>query len=198
MKKILYLRNNKDMRMITDPYRLKILQIIMKNEKISLTVQEIANKLGDPHGKVYYHVKKLADYGALEIHKTENINGITAKYYKLTFDDIDFGKDPENKSNYDFKVNQAMKMVAQFYNDSRDDYLKSIKRYAENNKGKENEKAKDDCFIYLSNVYLNDEIFPKFKADVIELIKKYSTKGNNDVSHDKKGVFLAVYPEFDD
>ncbi len=61
MEKTLYLRSNKDIRMMTDPYRVSILQVFKKNGEQGFTVQEIADKLGDPHGKVYYHVKKVRE-----------------------------------------------------------------------------------------------------------------------------------------
>lgn len=202
MKKTLYLRSNKDIRMMTDPYRVSILQVFKKNGEQGFTVQEIADKLGDPHGKVYYHVKKLENYGALAVDRTKVINGIVAKYYKLTFDTIDILDDPNTQIKNMVKVNETMKMIAKLYNDSRDDSLKFIQhcealKRSSDTPAKKKNIAEDDCFVTTMSGYFTEENYPKFKADIIELLKKYSIQ-DTEISQVKKGIFLSVYTELDD
>lgn len=61
------------------PLRNRIL--ILFTLKESLSVQDIAHNLALPHGKVYYHVRKLAENGFLEEVRTEPVNGIIERFY---------------------------------------------------------------------------------------------------------------------
>lgn len=182
--------------MMTDPYRLSIIQVFKKTGDRSLTVQEIANGLGDPHGKVYYHVKKLENYGALEVDKTEVINGITAKYYKLTFDTLDIVNDPNEEIKNMVKVNETMKMIGKLYDDSRDDYLAFVQESETDDRPKEKNALKNEGFLSMATCYFTEENYPGFKEDILALIEKYSVE-DADTTQIKKGIFLSVYTETD-
>ena len=89
MKKELIITTDEEVKMIFDPLRKKIILVYLK-EKKSFTAKQVATKINVAPAKVNYHIKKLVDYGALVLDKTESINGIIAKYYKSAYETIMF------------------------------------------------------------------------------------------------------------
>ena len=81
-----------EVKTIFDPYRLKILKTL-HGDNTEKTVKQMAVELGEAPNKVHYHVKKLLDFGALELIRTENINGIIAKYYSTAYDGFIIGNE---------------------------------------------------------------------------------------------------------
>ena len=77
-KKVFVAKTVEEVKMIFEPYRLRIIQTIFHN-KSEMTVKEIATEMEEAPNKVHYHVKKLFNYGAIKLVRTENINGIIAK-----------------------------------------------------------------------------------------------------------------------
>ena len=49
----------------------------------ALYSQELANRLGVHEQKVYYHIRRLERAGLIVVERREEINGASAKYYKL-------------------------------------------------------------------------------------------------------------------
>lgn len=83
-ERIRILSTEEDIRLLSDPYRFKILSVIRAKQPI--TVKQIANEIGDAPAKVHYHVKKFLDKGIIALDHTELIKGIIAKYYVCTAD----------------------------------------------------------------------------------------------------------------
>jgi len=199
----LILRSREEIKIMTDPYRVEIINI-MKNHVLPMTVKEIAEKMGDPHGKVYYHIKKFEKIDAVVIHHTKNIKGITAKYYALNFKELIFSPsasgDPELSA--DFAINQSLNMVASFYDSSKKDFLNFYKNLlTEANrkdlspKEKEELDKKDDPNKYgiLENsvLHFTAEEYENFIQDLKSLISKYD---NNDTTKPyKKNLFFTLY-----
>ena len=78
----------KEINLQSDPQKLKamlgdvswkILAILSKKEMYPL---EIAKQLGMHEQKIYYHIRKLEQAGAITVVREENKKGATAKYYK--------------------------------------------------------------------------------------------------------------------
>ncbi len=78
---------------IYQTYRMRIITEYSLCPNMTATFKQIADKLGDNSAKVSYHGKMLIKIGLLKYNHSKNINGITAKYYKLVTDrfKIDFG-----------------------------------------------------------------------------------------------------------
>lgn len=89
MKKELTITKDEEVKIVFDPLRKKIMLVYLK-EKKALTAKQVATMLDVAPSKINYHIKKLVDFGALELHKTESINGIIAKYYICPYDTIMF------------------------------------------------------------------------------------------------------------
>jgi predicted transcriptional regulator len=79
----------KDIAIVDRPERLKtvanklslqILRLLGQNEMYPI---QIAKKLGVHEQKVYYHVRKLAEAGMIEVVREEEKKGATARFYKI-------------------------------------------------------------------------------------------------------------------
>lgn len=78
-------KNKAQLRILRNTMRSRILRIMRKAGK-PMTVQMVAEELGEKHGNIFYHVKKLIDADLIELVKTETVNGIIAKYYLRKYD----------------------------------------------------------------------------------------------------------------
>lgn len=87
LKKVMTLTTIDEIKVFSDPYRLKILNCILETDK-PMTVKQIGVALGEKPSKVHYHVQKLVAVDILALDHTENINGIIAKYYLPTAEDF--------------------------------------------------------------------------------------------------------------
>jgi len=81
----------KDIAIVDRPERLKtvanklswqILRLLGQSEMYPI---QIAKKLGVHEQKVYYHVRKLAEAGIIEVAREEEKKGATARFYKIAF-----------------------------------------------------------------------------------------------------------------
>ena len=79
VKEISIAKDSEKLRMILGSLSWKILTMLSEKEMYPL---EIARQLGMHEQKVYYHIRKLAQAGAITITREENKKGATAKYYK--------------------------------------------------------------------------------------------------------------------
>ena len=73
-KDIIRIDNIKLLKVISDPTRKKIIDVLYD---IPLTASEIAEKISYPKDKIYYHIKKLQSNGILIIAMSEKVKGIT-------------------------------------------------------------------------------------------------------------------------
>jgi len=81
MKKEKILSNLEEIKVFTDPFRMKILFAL---DEAPMTVKQLADMLGEIPSKVHYHVKELERIGVLEIVDKKEKAGIVEKYYYPT------------------------------------------------------------------------------------------------------------------
>lgn len=67
---------------VLNPISWQILRLLSEGEMYPI---EIARKLGVHEQKVYYHVRKLAEAGAIKVVREEEKKGATAKFYGVLF-----------------------------------------------------------------------------------------------------------------
>lgn len=169
---------------MTDPYRIDIIQVLKRSKGVSMTVKEIAVVLGQPHGKVYYHVKKMFDIGALRVDKVEKINGITAKYYALNFSYMEIKSEGDLGSEVEMKLNHSMALINKLYDDSKAEFLASVRQ--ESMKRRVSQEVKDaedskdsrdaDMMLTTNNLYFTPESYSLFKKELEELFARYEKK----------------------
>lgn len=194
MIKRLQLKTKEDVKIMTDPYRVDIIQVFRKNNNTPLTVKEIADALDEPHGKVYYHVKKLEKIGAIKLEYTKNINGITAKYYILDFEEIDIKYKSKDGTSDEIELNHTLSMISKYYDDSKNafiEYVKKTKEYESADKLKPGEKTST---LTSTNMYFTKDSYEQFSRELRELIDKYGDE-KKELDEFKKTMFISVYSE---
>lgn len=78
MKDILVLRDLDEIKAISHPYRLEIMEAF---DEEPLSAKQLSEILGEPHAKVNYHIKTLLAAGILELVEERVKSGIIEKYY---------------------------------------------------------------------------------------------------------------------
>jgi DNA-binding transcriptional ArsR family regulator len=76
---ILTISTPEQLKAISDPLRLNIIELVAKE---ALTVKQIAVRLNQPPTKLYYHVAELEEYGFVTLVDTRVKSGIIEKYYR--------------------------------------------------------------------------------------------------------------------
>jgi DNA-binding transcriptional ArsR family regulator len=79
VKEIAIMKDPQKLRMILGSLSWKILVVLSEKEMYPL---ELAKKLGIHEQKVYYHIRKLVEAGAITVVREEERKGATAKYYR--------------------------------------------------------------------------------------------------------------------
>ncbi len=78
MKDVLVLRDLEQIKSISHTYRIEIIESF---EDTPATAKQIADKMGEPHAKVNYHLKTLLKVGILDLVEERVKLGIVEKYY---------------------------------------------------------------------------------------------------------------------
>jgi DNA-binding transcriptional ArsR family regulator len=79
IKEISLINDSQKLKMMMGTLSWKILSMLSKKEMYPL---EIAKQLGMQEQKVYYHIRKLAQAGAIQVTREEKNKGPAAKYYR--------------------------------------------------------------------------------------------------------------------
>lgn len=83
MEKSKRLTTADEIRIFSNHFRMKILSLFDCNYT-SMTIKQMADKLGEVPSKVHYHVKALEKINVMEIVETKEKSGIIEKYYLPT------------------------------------------------------------------------------------------------------------------
>lgn len=165
----IYIANTiEEVKMIFDPYRLKILKTL-HGENTEKTVKQIAVEMGEAPNKVHYHVKKLLDFGALKLIRTETINGIIAKYYSTAYDGFVIGSEGNSEDVINVKGNVLNTALDEVVGKFKVDMYSYMNLVAE--KGKEAQRGLDIGYMKL---YMNKEEKEAFSKEMKQLISKYT------------------------
>ncbi|MGL6216441.1 MAG: winged helix-turn-helix domain-containing protein, partial [Lacrimispora sphenoides] len=86
----------------------------------------LSEKLEISPSSVQHHIKKLSSLGVVELDHTEMINGITARYYKPTYVNVQIGLDHPDENNMQKEV-LVQEQIAGTY----EGFLAQKKKYLE-------------------------------------------------------------------
>lgn len=79
MQEIYHIREIEQLKVISDPLRIKILWEILDEAK---TGKILSDLLEVPAPKIHYHLKEMERVGLLKVERTEEKNGIIQKFYR--------------------------------------------------------------------------------------------------------------------
>jgi predicted ArsR family transcriptional regulator len=154
MQKEKVLSTLEEIKVISDPFRFKIL-VLFNKESGSLTVKQMAVKLKEVPSKVHYHVKELERIGVLEIVETKEKGGIIEKFYLPTAEM--------------FKVKKDIGVIDESYEQAgenlisimHEDFMESMK----------NKIAGDKKQLNYGLTYLTDEEVEQLGELILEFMK---------------------------
>lgn len=167
------LSTSEEIKIMSDPLRLTIYKTFHKLGRPS-TAKEVADELGLAPAKVHYHVQKMLSIGILELDHTKEINGIIAKFFKVTADSfiIDYSNISDKVKNSVYSKSENLYLS--IFNDFRDKFLNSLRNKVKNNS---NSNADRSGFIMHDKMYIKQGEYEKFYDELVGLIEKY---GNQD------------------
>lgn len=91
-KNHIVLKTDKELKILMSPVRQKIIKI-MSREGRPITSKHIADKLNISPSSVQHHIRQLEQVGIIEFDHNEIINGITARYLRLSDKTVSIGQD---------------------------------------------------------------------------------------------------------
>jgi DNA-binding transcriptional regulator GbsR (MarR family) len=172
MKTVRTLSTDEEIRIVSDPYRLRIIAVYKESAK-PMTVKEVAVAMNEVPAKVHYHVKKLLSIHILELDHVEVIKGIHAKYYKLVTASfrLDYSSQPENRSSL---IDHSAVMLGNMI----DDFKRDVNLAYENRKQYPTEVLTELGFGFFTQevCYFDKETFKQISDDMSELMEKYQKR----------------------
>lgn len=91
-KNHIILKTDKELKILMSPVRQKIIKIMSKEGR-PVTSKYIADKLNISPSSAQHHIKQLEQVGIIEFDHNEVINGITARYLRLSDKTVSIGQD---------------------------------------------------------------------------------------------------------
>jgi DNA-binding transcriptional ArsR family regulator len=79
MKEVVTVADLEQVRALANPLRLRIIQAVQTE---ALNTKRIAQQIGEPPSKLYYHMEALERLGLIELVETRPKRGTTEKYYR--------------------------------------------------------------------------------------------------------------------
>ncbi|WP_349671785.1 helix-turn-helix domain-containing protein [Lacrimispora sp.] len=86
------LSTKKELEIYMNPVRQNLLRLLERS-KLPMTPKQLSQKMDISPSSVQHHIKKLESLGVITLDHTENINGITARYYCPTYVNVRIGLD---------------------------------------------------------------------------------------------------------
>jgi len=156
MEKEKVLTSLEEIKVFTDPFRMKILFAL---DEEPLTVKQLADRLGEVPSKVHYHVKELERIGVLEIVDKKEKAGIVEKYYFPTAERFRVERIVEKEDGWKDHVENLWEIM---FKNAAEDFRKYL--------GKRHEGDKEIMNYGILN--LTDEEVDELKKKLEELIER--------------------------
>lgn len=163
MKKEKILSTLEEIKVISDPFRFKILALFNQDsDNGALTVKQMSLKLNEVSSKVHYHVKELERIGILEIVETKEKGGVIEKYYLPTAEIFRVKKDIGIQAEAEYKQVGENLITAMY-----EDYVEAM--YQNNN---------DKRQLNYGMTYLTDEEVEQLGELIAEFMKDKDAREN--------------------
>lgn len=174
MEELRIMKTDEEMKVFSDPFRLQIISAYKKAEK-PMTAKGIADVMGVVPSKVHYHVKKLLAVNILALDHIESINGIQAKFYRLTAKEFRLELS-DSMGDTDLIANRTI----QIFNAVLDEYKMTMLKTANTMTVDGFEPKGKGTFLSGVDIYMDDEEASEFQEAVNKLVSKYKIKKNEE------------------
>ncbi|MFN8380385.1 MAG: helix-turn-helix domain-containing protein [Anaerolineales bacterium] len=191
-KKRFYVSDLETLRAIADPLRVQILELM---EGQSLTVKQVAEKLGLAPSKLYYHFGALEKLGLIEVAETRMVANMLEKKFRSNADllDVDpdlfkFSKEGDNEP-----INI---LLASTIDATRDDLLRSLQaRQFQLEQGASEQPRRMIINRVVSRV--PEHRIEEFQKQLMKLLQEFEAEDQTSKSSDQPyALSLAFYPSF--
>ncbi|MCT4508743.1 MAG: helix-turn-helix domain-containing protein [Tepidibacter sp.] len=169
MKDILVLRDIEQIKAVSHPYRVDILEAFAEEP---LSAKQLSELLSEPHAKVNYHIKILLNAGILELVEEKVKSGIIEKYYLPKAKMVIMDKSILNSAVYDENVARTLNQVSiSLFEKISDDFYRAA----------ENDEVKSKHVRHYNQYYLTEEeckeVMDSLEKKITEILKGKDKKG---------------------
>ena len=177
-----------EIKAISDPYRMKILETFKLFNRPA-TVKEVADALGEVPAKIHYHVKKLEKYEIIKLVYTKEIKGIVAKYYEPTASRFQIGSGDVSDSLKKIYKNEICKIVNDRFESNKIKFIESLDKSFKNKKEEDNTNG----ILLESALYATEEEIDEFREYIDNFIENHKKdscdKNKNNIEY---ALFTAI------
>lgn len=182
------------LRAVSDPLRVQIIELLIGQ---TLTVKQVAEKLGLAPSKLYYHFATLEKLGLIEVAETRMVANMVEKTYRSNADVMDvaptlfkFSKEDENES-----FTMAIKTVI---DSTRDDIVRSLQaRQFQLEQGAAEEPRRFILNRIVSRV--SEKRVNEFQTRLVKLLQEFEAEDDaspRDSNLQPYALTVAFYPSF--
>lgn len=175
INEILVVNSLEQIKALSSPYRIKVIEAF---DNKSASAKEISKRLGEPHGRVNYHIKMLAKVGILKLVNVKVRQGVVEKFFMPVAESIVLDSSLINPDDVKMKDSFGKATVAVFEKISKEFYA-SVNNKAVTNARKIN---------YEYELFLTAEEAETLNIQLQEVISRFLC--------DKKEVRSGTSPYF--
>ena len=181
------------LKVVSDPFRVQILEVLVHEPQ---TVNQVAEKMGVPSSKLYYHINLLEKHNLIQVVDTTIHGNIIEKHYWITALDIRLDQSlccfgtPEEQDN----VTTLMVVPIEA---TREDIVRSLdaRRFALDQGAEEHPRQ---VVIYREVAFLSDEQANELVEKIKALTKEFeaASKQESGEGVQTHALTIAFYPSF--
>lgn len=191
-KKRYHISDLETLRAIADPLRMQVLELL---EGQSLTVKQVAEKLGLAPSKLYYHFGALENLGMIEVAETRMVANMLEKTYRSAAHllDVDpalfnFSKEGNNEPIHI--------LLSSTIDATREDLLRSLQaRQFQLEQGADDQPRRIIINRVVSNI--SEKRIGEFQERLVKLLQEFEAEDAKSKSADQPyALTVAFYPSF--
>lgn len=160
INEVLVVNSLEQIKALSSPYRIKIIETF---DNKPASAKDISARMGEPHGRVNYHIKTLAKVGILKLVDVSVKQGVVEKYYMPVAESIVLDSRVVNKNDEHGVKDMRNAGIALFEKISKEFYGTMNNRDLKINKK----------INYDFDFYLNEEEAEELNAKIQEVVDNY-------------------------
>ena len=194
INKLFQIKDLETLRAISDPLRVQIVELLTGQ---SLTIKQVADKLGLAPSKLYYHFATLEKLGLIEVAETRTVANILEKVFTASADGLDidpalfrFSKEGDNEP--------FITALASMMDATREDIIRSLQaRQFQLQQGAPERSRRFIINRVISRI--PEARVQEFQERLVKLLHEFERE--NDASargskHQPYALTVAFYPSF--
>jgi len=186
MKESIILKTLDQIKVLSHPLRMKILEALSRKP---MTTMQVAEKLGEKPTGLYHHVDLLEEAGFIKLVNTRKKRGTVEKYYKTIAKRFSIDRKLlELSSSAREAIGGLQEMVMGFLNDTASEIQKSI-----DDKHIDKDDKKSKAFIWRTHIRGSKGQIKKLKKEFERLIEKCDDVDSED-GEVEYGFTILFYP----